>query len=392
MSNCKKLIVPVFLGVLLCSALPAFATTVVVGTCMPKLVGYDSIADAVEGAPVGSVIEICPGVHEEQVVISKSLTLKGITVGNSGYPVLTPPASGLVVNAIGLNVPSFWSPGWGFAAQILIQGGATVNISDLTLDAMGTNQCAPPTFVGVMVQDASASLSEVSVKNQFQFDTCLDSFLGVGILSQNDTAGPTTIAVKESTFVNAAQAFEADGANITSTVTGNSFLGNPANNLNAISILFGNSTIQSNDITDFNYPAAGTSIYNASYGVFLTCATGGTPSWTVTGNAIGNTQVGIYDACTTSGVSLASNTISSAPLIGIYASATSGVVQGNHIRSTMTAIRFPAGATNLVENNVINDACAAYGSDPAAGTTTLTGNTIFNALNVSIVNTTGLCP
>ena len=233
------------------------------------------------------------------------------------------------------------------------------------------------------------------MKNQLQVDTCggiVEGFLGVGVLSQNDTASATTIAVKDSTFVNAAQAFEADGVNVTSTVTGNSFLGNPSSDFNAISILSGNGTVESNDISDFNYPPAGTNINSAAYGIFLTCTPGGTATWIVAGNAIANTQVGIYDACTTSGVSLTNNTISNAPLIGIDAGATNGLIQGNHIRSTMTAIRFPGGASNLVENNVINDACAAYGSNPAAGTTTFTGNAVFNVVNVSLVNTTALCP
>jgi hypothetical protein len=279
------------------------------------------------------------------------------------------------------------------AAQIVIQGGADVTLSDLTLDATGTNTalCSPFTLiVGVLAQDASATLNEVSVKNQSNLCGGGEGGTGAGVLSQNDSAGATTIVVKNSTFVNAAQAFEADGANNTSTVTDNSFLGNPSSGYNAISILNGNGTIESNDISDFNYPPAGANIGSASYGIYFSCNPGGT----ATGNVIANTQVGIYvnNGCSTTGVSVTNNTISNAPLIGIDAGATNGVVQGNHIRSTMTAIRFPAGASNLVQNNVINDACAAYGSNPAAGTTTLTGNTIFNAVNVSLVNTTALCP
>lgn len=393
MKSCRKLIVPMFLSMLLCSSLPALAVTVVVGACMPGKISYDSLTDAVEGAPAGSIIEVCPGVHAEQVVISKSLTLKGITVGNSGYPVITPPAAGLAVNAFGLSVPlSIPSPGQPMAAQIVIQGGANVAISDLTLDATGIGSalCYPFTLVvGVLVQDASATLNEVSVKNQLNL--CGGVGGGAGVLSQNDSASPTTIAVKNSTFVNTAQAFEADGTNNTSTVTGSSFLGNPSNNDNAISVLSGNGTIENNDISDYNFSLAGTSIFSASVGIYFDCTS---PGGTVTGNVIGNTQIGIYlsNGCTTSGVSLTNNTISNAQLIGIYAGATNGVVQGNHIRSTMTAIRFPGGASNVVENNVINDACAAYGSNPAAGATTLTGNTIFNVINVSLVNTTALCP
>lgn len=389
MNSCRKFIVPMVLCVLLASALPALAATVVVGNCMPTKVSYDSINDAVEGAPAGSIIEVCPGVHAEQVVISKSLTLKGITVGNSGYPVITEPAGGFVVNAFGLNVLSFWGQGWGFAAQILIQGGANVTLSDLALDASSTS-CAIPTFVGVMVQDASASLTDVSVKNQGQSAGCIP--FGVGVLSQNDTASTTTITVKGSTFVNTDQAFEADGANVTSTVTDNSFLSNPSTNYNAISILSGNANIDSNNITDFNYPPAGTSIGNAAYGILFECGQGGTASWTASNNVIANTQIGIVDGCVTSGVSLTNNTISNAALIGIDVSATNGLIQGNHIRSTMTAIRFPPGSSNVVQNNVINDACAAYGYDPTAGAISLLGNTIFNAVNVSLVNTTQLCP
>ena len=391
-NNCRKLIVPVFLSLLLGSALPALAATVVVGTCMPTKVSYDSITDAVEGSPAGSTIQVCPGVHAEQVVISKSLTLKGITVGNSGYPVITQPSGGFVTNAYSLD-SLFWGLGTPMAAQILIQGGANVTLSNLTFDAAGLSSalCSPFTLVvGVLAQNASATLNDVSVKNQLNMCGGGEGGIGIGVLSQNDTASPTTLTVKNSTFVNTAQAFEADGATVTSTVTGNSFLGSSSSSLNAITIENGNSTIESNDISDFNYPAAGTNVGGSSWGIFLNC----TPGGTVTGNIIANTQVGIYlsDGCTTNGVSLTNNTISNAPLVGIFAGATNGLVQGNHIRSSMTAIRFPAGASNLVENNVINDACAAYGSDPTAGTTTLTGNTIFNAVNVSLVNTTALCP
>ena len=388
-NNWRKLIVPVFLSLLLGSTFPALAATVVVGTCMPTKVSYDSITDAVEGAPAGSTIQVCPGVHAEQVVISKSLTLKGITVGNSGYPVIAPPPAGLVTNAYSVE-GAFWGLGTPLAAQVLIQGGADVTMSDLTFDAtgIGSSLCSPFTLVvGVLVQNASATLNEVSVKNQLNVCGAIGN--GQGIWSQNDTASPTTVTVKDSSFVNTAQAFEADGANVTSTVTGNSFLGNPSSPYNAITVEGGNSTIDSNDISDFNYPPAGTNVGGSSFGIFLNC----TPGGTLTGNVIANTQVGIYlsNGCPTT-AALTNNTISNAPLVGIFGGAINGVIQGNHIRSTMTAIRFPAGESNLVENNVINDACAAYGSDPAAGTTTFTGNTVFNVVNVSLVNTTSLCP
>ena len=65
---------------------------------MPSKVRFDSLTDAVQGVPAGSTILVCPGVYAEQVVINRSLTLKGQTIGNSAYPVIVPPAGGLLGN------------------------------------------------------------------------------------------------------------------------------------------------------------------------------------------------------------------------------------------------------------------------------------------------------
>ena len=111
-----------FLSILLAAG-QAFSATVVVGTCMPNKVSYDSLTDAVQGVPPGSTIQVCPGTYAEQVVINKSLTLKGIASGNSAYPVIVPPGSGLTANAVALNVNSFF-PNVSVAAQIVIQSGA----------------------------------------------------------------------------------------------------------------------------------------------------------------------------------------------------------------------------------------------------------------------------
>ncbi len=45
--------------------------------------------------PSGSMVEVCPGTYPEQVVISKPLTLEGITIGNADQAVITVPNIGL---------------------------------------------------------------------------------------------------------------------------------------------------------------------------------------------------------------------------------------------------------------------------------------------------------
>lgn len=377
----------------LLAAGPAFAATVAVGTCMPGRVSFDSLTDAVQGVPAGSTILVCPGSYAEQIVIDKSLTMKGVTNGNSGYPVLVPPVGGLVPNARGLNVNSFFA-GTQLAAQIVITGGVTVTLNGLALDATGYNlPTCFPAVVGVLIQDSSATLAGMAIKNQLETGPppCPATGNGTGVLAQNDTGLALTVNVHDSTFINAAQAFESDGAGNTSNVSNNSFVGNPASNANAISIVSGNSTIQGNSISDFNYPAQTTNFNAAAFGVYLECVPGGT----VASNTISNTQVGIdlENGCPTSAVSVTGNKIADASFIGIYAGSLNGLVQGNDIRTTQTAIRIPANsAGNTVQNNNINDTCAAFGANPTAGVNNILNNTVFNAINLAIVNTTALCP
>ena len=139
MNHRLRLILPLFFFLPLIAAVPAFSANVAVGTCLPNKASYATISEAVQGVPSGSTILVCPGVYAEQVVIGKSLTLKGQTSGNSAYPVLMPPPGGLVPNATGLTVRSFFGAGTPFAAQVLIQGSAVVTINDIAFDATGYN-------------------------------------------------------------------------------------------------------------------------------------------------------------------------------------------------------------------------------------------------------------
>jgi len=373
-------------------ATPLYAATVAVGTCMPGRVSFDSITDAVEGVPPGSTILVCPGIYREQVVITKSMTIKGAASGNSAYPVIALPAGGPVANAAALSAgSSFFFAGQLFAAQVFVQTGVDVTITDLSIDAAGASMAScSPVLIGVLVQDSSLTLNRVAIKNQLQLGPPVCG--NVGVLAQNDSVNPTLVKVQNSTFVNAGQAFESDGASNTSTLTSNSFAGNPANNANAISILSGNSTVQGNSISNYSYPPGANDVNAAAYGIFLTCVPGGT----IANNTIATTQAGIFlsnPGCPTTGVSITNNKVSDAEVIGIDVGQTNGLVQGNDIRTSRTAIRIPgAAAGNIIQNNLINDACAAFGSNPAAGANTPLSNTISNVLNLAIVNTTALCP
>ena len=400
MRRYSSLIVRVCCFLMLITATSAFAATVAVGTCQPGKVSFDNLDDAVNGVPDGSIILVCPGIYQEQIAINRSLTMKAVANGNTSYVSIVPPPGGLAGNAFGLFEPvSFFGGGTPFAAQVTIKNGANVTLNGITIDAQGpiTTNCFPM-VVGVLIQDASATLNGVVVKNQVQtgpgpFPCFFLGADGIGVLSQNDSSNPTTVNVLNSTFLNAAQGYESDGVNTTSTITNSTFSGTPLSDGNAINIFNGSSSVRGNTISNFNFPGVAPNDFNdAAYAMLLECNQSGT----VANNTITNSQGGIiltFPGCPTTGVSITGNTITDANFIAIQVAETNGTIQGNDIRNSRTAIRLPDSVSgNAITGNRITGTCAALVSNPTVGFNLTSPNTISSALNLALTNTTGLCP
>ena len=66
------------------------AATQYVGTCHKP--SSAAINDAIRIAAAGDIIKVCPGTYEEQVIISKSLTLEGVTASGQGLVRVVNPA------------------------------------------------------------------------------------------------------------------------------------------------------------------------------------------------------------------------------------------------------------------------------------------------------------
>ena len=78
------------------------AASEIVGSCGTGT-SFATIQAAVDAAPVGSTISICPGNYPEQVVINKNLILRGIRAANAVNAVLVKPAGGFVANTSSLT-------------------------------------------------------------------------------------------------------------------------------------------------------------------------------------------------------------------------------------------------------------------------------------------------
>jgi hypothetical protein len=365
---------------IVCAALltgNAKAITVEVGNCagFPQ---YPTIQQAVSSVPAGATVGVCPGTYPEQVVITRNVTLKGLLTSSGSGATIVAPVNGIVSNASSL------SSGAPIAAQIVVQGAAKVNISNLSVNG-GNNQisgCAPD-LVGILYQNSSGTITQVSV-----VDETLDSpdligcQSGLGIYVQsgilNSASGTSAVKVVDSLV----EDYQKNGITgneqgTTLTVTGSYLVGH------------GSTTGAGENGIQFGYGAAGSASSNTvtgnvwapdTFGDTGDAATGilvyGSPNISLTSNNISNSQFGIAtdddlgDGLIADKTSIKSNRISGTHLYdGIEICNNSSTVQSNvifssdesgiHIDSNSDDGCNGAGNGIVVSSNTINTACTA---------------------------------
>jgi hypothetical protein len=127
-----------FVSTIAFAACPAMASTYYVGTCHTK--SFASISAAVSAVPAGSIIDICPGIFKEAVIISKSLTLQGVTSQNTNaVDICCAQGSDAESQVLGLElIPIIW-----------VTAG-TVNLSNLEVAAsLGVASGCPQLPTGI---------------------------------------------------------------------------------------------------------------------------------------------------------------------------------------------------------------------------------------------------
>jgi hypothetical protein len=425
-SSRLALLMAVLLGFSLC----AFSATVQVGTCVPNLAYYSSITEAVHSVPAGSTIKVCPGTYYEQVVISKSLTLIGVTIAptqanpiGAAGAIIMPPSGGVQQNATDLNTTNpFLGPN--IAAQIAVlgpitaasNGSSTVSISNLTID--GTNNqddnCALD-LVGIYYQNASGIISHNVTRFQELppgYFGCQD---GLGIYAQAGYGGSTqaTVTIENNSVHDYDKnGITVDGNEVTATVTANYVVGigpTPLIAQNGILISDGAfGKITANIVTDDIYVNPSNCNSNgscASASGILNYDSSGTSAnpIVISGNTISNTQGGIViqgDTVTAGGAdynSVTSNRVTTSPAAGPFLidgidlcsnnnTASSNTVfnssqSGIHIDSSCMEQSGPTGNGSSVSSNTISDACA--GVLTGTGSSMQSENTTYNVLEIT---------
>jgi parallel beta-helix repeat protein len=373
------------------------ATTIAVGNCKSGLKSYSTIQTAVNNAPAGATIAVCPGTYAEQVTVSTNLTIMGVLAGTADAPTVVPPSGGLVANS---TDPAF---GTSIAAQILVVSPATsVTIGHLTVDGIGNGVtgCTTAMIVGIYFQNVSGTISQNALRNQAQANAAQDCQNGMGIYVESGDGGTSTVTISNNTV----HGYQQNG--ITANGYGDGTIGPAATIQNNSVIGVGSTRVGSENgiqiglgatgkvtgntvIDDLNAIDTVSDSGDASAGILVFASTG----ITVSGNIIGSTQFGIVTESAGAGF-LADNTsvtgnkiIGTQIFDGIDLCSNGNTVTSNEISSSAEAgIHLDSscastGNSNTVDANTINEACAGILADSGTSGNTTTPNTMFNVIN-----------
>jgi Right handed beta helix region len=401
----------IYLAVLLLSfAVFAYAKTpppptLEVGTCLNGYTHFTTIQLAVNAAPAGATILVCPGIYPEQVVIGEALTLKGVTLAGASGATVAPPPGAAFTTYPNLVATSFFTP---IAPQVLIQNTKNVALTNLTVD--GTNdgiQGCSPYLVGVLFQNASGSLSDMAVVNQILGPGLTGCQGGLAILVQSGGGGTSKVDVADSVVQNFAKnGITGSETGTKLTIERTSIIGIGLTTMvaqNGVEFGFGaTGSITDSTVADFAYSDV---LASSAVGILLV----GSPGVTVKNNVVANTETGVYTFSegadgSASGATITNNEISATHTWdGIALCSNSNTVTGNTINGSDESGVFiggfctepngsASGTGNKIKSNTINSACAglmfSYGATPAGNTAT--GNTFLNV--GTTVLTADVCP
>ncbi|MGB8543080.1 MAG: right-handed parallel beta-helix repeat-containing protein [Candidatus Acidiferrales bacterium] len=358
-------------------------TTLAVGTCKPNFVSYTTIQAAVNAAPAGTTIDVCPGYYAEQVTITtNSLTLLGIqsAMGDSAV-IITPtaanPAGTWTSNATAIDPEGPAA----VDAQIAVVGATGVTISHITVDGAnsGLSPCSVQ-LVGIYYENSTGTVTDSVARNQTfgTGDQC-----GWGIATEN-TSGLALTVSNSSVHNFQKNGIVARGAGGSTgpvlTATGNTVIGVGATGeiaQNGIEVAYGAAgSVKSNYVADLLY--TGPVANGTATGILFYQASGSPVAET---NVVESANTGIGDNYDT-GATISSNHIGGTQIFdGIDLCDSGAIATGNLIyNSTESGIHLDdscgTGTGASVKTNTINEACA--GILLGTGSNTVGTNTYEN--------------
>jgi len=380
----------IMLGILMIGiSTQAAQAQLVVGTCVAGT-QYSTIQDAVNAAPSGSTIKVCPGGYPEQILIEKPLTLQGIiSSGAEGAWVLKPTGGWAATDPTGYHT-----------AQIVVKNTSGVTISNLIVDASNNAAQCSAGLAGVLFHNASGTANKLAIRNQLTIESLIQCG-GYGLIAEVDNQQPQTVTVENSDFRNNGfWTLSATGTGVTMNATNNVVTGDDNSQMNSIGILYlagatgtAKGNIVTNEIDTFG--GAGPALSNST-GIAVNCA-----SATVTGNTITSSQMGIFLGCNLAGGTSGISSVTQNRIVytkisdAIYvASQGNSITKNTIVAAASSGIHFDttlSGTNNTVSGNSITDTCIGILTTGPGGKNTLSANT-FSDVYIPTETGTGCSP
>jgi len=134
------------------------AATVAVGTCQSTTPHYATIQQAVNAVSYGGTVLVCPGNYGEQVIITQSLTLKGIASGKAQAATIVTPGNGMTL--------SFTSPSIAnVTAHLYIQSANPVTISNMSIQGEGVGCPLAYSEVGIASINSNTTVINTAIRH-----------------------------------------------------------------------------------------------------------------------------------------------------------------------------------------------------------------------------------
>lgn len=140
---------------------------------------YPTIQAAVDAAAVDDIVSVDPGVWEEQVYITKNITLTG---AGAGQTVIRSPHT----------LPLYWGPG--FRPIVFVHNTDSVTISDLTVDGYGRGGTGTNRFLGIGWRDAGGRIERCEILNMKETPTT-STYTGAGVYASKQFPTPRHISM-----------------------------------------------------------------------------------------------------------------------------------------------------------------------------------------------------
>ena len=328
---------------------------------------FKTIGAAVNAVASGGTVNIAAGTYQEQVIITKPLTLDG--AGNT--TIIESPATLTASFSTDSAINGSASPIKAVVSDI----GSKVTVENLEINGNGQGN-ANYSFAGLAVENASPTISNVTISGVS--DTPLDGDQdGNALYVYNQDSTTRTAVVTSSTF-NGFQknAMVLAGSGLSANVTGNTITSTPTTQIaqngvelddNATATISGN-TISGFECNDSAAPCGG-DWYNDSQSAAILLYNAAGPV-IVSDNTISDSDMGIYSQLTTGTTTASNNILTGNRYFGIAVETGNLVVNGGSITGSAYGFFNPSehstGTVSINNVNLTGNTTAAVDNDAAS--------------------------